>query len=111
MQPDAEAAQLFSRFKVDDLPRISDPEQKLYAAFELKRGGLTQVAGPGVWLPGLKSLLSGFAPGVPQGDVFQMPGTFLIHNGKILRAYRHETSADRPDYCELAQTPDSAPDA
>jgi hypothetical protein len=31
MQPDAEAAQLFSRFKVDDLPRISDPEQKLYA--------------------------------------------------------------------------------
>jgi hypothetical protein len=40
-----------------------------------------------------------------------MPGTFLIHNGKILRAYRHETSADRPDYCELAQTPDSAPDA
>lgn len=102
MQSDADAAKFFAQYGLDDLPRISDPEQKLYAAFELKRGSLTQVAGPGVWLPGLKSLLSGYLPGIPQGDVLQMPGAFLIHNGRILRAFRHETSADRPDYCELA---------
>jgi hypothetical protein len=31
-----------------------------------------------------------------------MPGAFLVLNGKIVREYRHETAASRPDYCKLA---------
>jgi hypothetical protein len=27
-----------------------------------------------------------------------MPGLFLIRNGKIVRTFRYETAADRPDY-------------
>jgi AhpC/TSA antioxidant enzyme len=104
MQSDAEARLLFARYGLDDLPRISDPERKLYEAFELSRGSLAQVAGPRVWWRGLVSLLKGHTPGVPQGDVFQMPGVFLVSNGRIERAYRHTTSADRPDYCELARS-------
>ena len=36
------------------------------------------------------------------GDGFQMPGVFLLRNGRIEKAFRHQTAADRPDYCELA---------
>lgn len=102
MTSDAAAEKLFAAYGLQDVPRISDPEQRLYAAFGLSRGGLLQVAGPSVWLPGLKSLLSGNVPGIPSGDVRQMPGAFLLQNGRILRAFRPANSAERPDYCALA---------
>jgi hypothetical protein len=31
-----------------------------------------------------------------------MPGAFLIHDARVLRAFRHQDAADRPDYCTLA---------
>lgn len=105
MQSDAEAARLFARYGLDDAGRISDPERKLYQAFQLPRGTLAQVAGPGVWGAGLKSLLSGHAPGIPSADVWQLPGAFLIKDGKIVRGFRAATSADRPDYAELVACP------
>ena len=101
MDTEANAAKLFASYGLDDVPRIADPEQKLYAAFDLARGSAWQVMGPANWWRGLWATLgNGF--GVPVGDVFQMPGAFLVHNGKVLRAFRHEASADRPDYVELA---------
>jgi peroxiredoxin len=103
MEADAAAATLFAGYGLEDLPRISDPERRLYHAVGLARGSMSQVAGPDVWLPGLASLLTGHLPGIPTSDVFQMPGAFLIQNGKILRAYRNKTSAERPDYCALAR--------
>jgi AhpC/TSA antioxidant enzyme len=109
MQSDREADELFATYGLSDVPRISDPERRLYEAFELKRGNLAQVAGPSVWGAGLKSLLGGHLPGVPKGDVLQMPGAFLVHNGQIVRAFRHATSADEPDYCALAKPVRSTP--
>jgi hypothetical protein len=105
MQSDAQAARQFARYGLEDIPRISDPERRLYAAFSLKRGSPAQVLGPAVWLRGLKSLLGGHLPGVPSGDVLQMPGAFLVYQGRVLRAFRHESTAERPDYSELAQCP------
>lgn len=102
MQTDADAAELFGKYGLADVPRISDPERHLYEAFELQRGSLMQVAGPAVWLKGFVSLLTGSLPGIPNADVFQLPGTFLVHNGQVVRASRNQNSADRPDYCELA---------
>jgi peroxiredoxin len=102
METEANAAALFARYGLGDLPRIADPARRLYRAFELVRGGVMQVVGPAVWLPGLKALIDGHFPGVPSGHLSQLPGAFLIHNGQIVRAFRGQTSADRPDYCDLA---------
>lgn len=104
MQTDADAEALFSQYGLAEVLRISDPNQRLYRAFDLKRGSLLQVAGPSVWLSGLTTLLAGHLPGIPAADVFQLPGTFLVHDGKIVRAFRSETSAAKPDYCELAKS-------
>jgi hypothetical protein len=31
-----------------------------------------------------------------------MPGTFLLQNGEILKAFRHKLVSDRPDYVKMA---------
>jgi peroxiredoxin len=103
MQPDADAAALFAKYRLDDVPRISDPERLLYRTFDLARGSLWQVSGPAVWWRGFEAAVlkrQGF--GTPTGDVFQMPGAFLLHHGHILRAFRPANSAKRPDYEALA---------
>lgn len=102
MLPDAAAAAFFARYGLDDLPRISDPDRTVYAAFELRRGGLMQVMGPRVWWRGLTAMLNRHGVGRPVGDVFQLPGAFLVHRGEIVKAFRPATSAGQPDYVELA---------
>lgn len=103
MQTDDEARELFSRYGLADILRISDPQQTLYQAFEVVRGSLWQVAGPGMWWRAVGSLMKGHLIGVPKADVFQLPGAFLIHNGQIVNAFRGKNSSDRPDYTQLAQ--------
>lgn len=102
MGTEEEGQALTARFGLADLPRISDPDRRLYQEFELSRGSVSQVAGPRVWLRGLKAILTGNLVGTPKGDVLQLPGAFLLSDGKIVKAFRHATSADRPDYCQLA---------
>jgi hypothetical protein len=36
-----------------------------------------------------------------EGDATQMPGVFLLHRGEILKAFKHKTAADRPDYLDM----------
>ena len=46
---------------------------------------------------------NGHGVGMLAGDGLQMPGVFVLHHGQVLREFRHESAADRPDYLELAQ--------
>jgi len=100
MSTDDQAKVLASLYNLDDVPRFSDPEQRLYKAFGLTRGSLLSVVGPQVWLRGFGAMVK-HGIGVPQGDVFQMPGAFLVHNGEIVRAFRHANSAQVPDFDAL----------
>jgi hypothetical protein len=83
---------------------VEDPEKTLYDAFELRRGSFMQLFGPRVFLRGIAATLRGHLVGRPEGDPFQMPGAFLVEDGRIVRSYRHEHAGSRPDYCELATT-------
>jgi peroxiredoxin len=99
MGDEQQGTELFSRYGLSDVPRVSDPEAKLYKAFRLKRGRLRQVMGPRVWVRGFESFIkNGHPVGFPIGDTLQMPGVFLIQGGHILRSYFHQTSADRVNY-------------
>lgn len=104
MGDDAAAHQLFSRYSLDDVPRFSDPHRLLYAAFDLQLGTLRQLFGPRVWWRGVAASLRGHSVGRLIGNGFQMPGVFLLHRGRVVRAFRHQTAADRPNYCTLART-------
>lgn len=81
---------------------VADPDRLLYRALELGRGSFLQLFGPRVWFAGALAVLRGHGIGKLEGDGFQMPGAFVIHRGRVVRAYRHATAADRPDLKELA---------
>lgn len=36
----------------------------------------------------------------------QVPGAFLLHEGRVLRSHRHEDIAQRPDYAAMALLPE-----
>lgn len=81
---------------------VSDPQRDVYRALELGRGSFLQLFGPAVWWRGLVATLRGHRIGRLEGDGFQMPGAFVLHEGRVIRAYRHKTAADRPDLAEFA---------
>ena len=100
---DEAAAAFFKPYGLDDVPRIADPELALFGVFDLRREKVRNMFRPTVWWRGMQSALfhrHGF--GRIKGDVRQMPGVFLLDQGKITAAFRHDLPSDRPDYAGLA---------
>lgn len=81
---------------------VSDPERVAYRAFELGRGRFGQLFGPRVWWRGFVATLGGHLVGRLDGDGFQMPGAFVVEDGRVVRAYRHRDAAERADYGAFA---------
>lgn len=78
-------------------PIICDPEKKLYRIYGLGRSSFSRMVSPAVLLKGLKALSRGHTPSVPQGDVMQLPGVFLIDTaGKIRYAHYSKDPSDNP---------------
>jgi peroxiredoxin len=78
-------------------PVICDPKKELYRQFGLGRGSVGSLASPTVLLRGMRTLSQGFAPGIPKGDIMQMPGVFLIDkDGNITYSYYSKNASDHP---------------
>jgi peroxiredoxin len=92
----------FKPYGMLDVPRFSDPDGRLYESFGLVRAELRQYLNAESIFRMLGALLRGHFIGFPAGDIERMPGTFLINQGKIQKAFRHKLVSDRPDYLALA---------
>lgn len=102
MSPAAEAKAFLAGYGLGDVDVASDPDRTLYRAMELRRGSLGQLFGPRVWLRGVVAgVLGGHFVGGLKGDGLQMPGAFVIRDGRVAAAFRHRDAADRPDYCAM----------
>jgi hypothetical protein len=104
MGNEEQAQKFFSKFGLNDEQRVSDPGRELYRAFSLQRGTVTQLFGWKVWKRELRErvmLTNGIGKII--GDSFQLPGVFLIQRSEILKAFRHESIADKVDYVTLAK--------
>jgi peroxiredoxin len=99
---DDELRPLLARYGLERIDRVSDPTKVVYRGLEVPRGSFGQLFGPAVWGRGLAAVLQGHGIGALVGDGFQMPGAFLIRDGRVIAAYRHRHAADRPDYGGLA---------
>ena len=95
----------FDYYHLSDVERISNPDATLYQLplFGLSRTNpylhffnLTVLKG---WLRGA---LFKYGIGMIKEDAYQMPGVFFFEGRKIVRAFRHRTIADEPDYLKLA---------
>ncbi len=73
---------------------LADSQQEGYRAFRCPRGRVLDIIGPVMWWRAIKSL-SRHGLGRPQGDVTQLPGSFVIDRGGTIRfAHRSQHSAD-----------------
>ena len=105
MRPPDEAAAFFATYGLESVGHISDPAAVLYRSFGLRRGTLWQLFGPRVAWRGLMATNAGHKVGRLRGDGFQMPGVFLVRDGRFIREFRHRDAAERPNYTELAACP------
>jgi peroxiredoxin len=111
MMDEEQAVPFIARYGLSDLPRISDPGCRLYAALELRRTKILQLFGSAVWWRGfMAGIVQGHGASRPQPgeDWKQMPGVFLLKDGQVVFSFRHETASDRPDYLSLAGCFDTA---
>ncbi|TWU45134.1 AhpC/TSA family protein [Novipirellula aureliae] len=100
----AETHKYFTSYSLGDVDRISDPTRKLYRSYHLRRGAVRELLGPSVWWRGFwVAIVNRHGVGKLGGDGFQMPGAFVIFGDKIVKSFRHQTAAERPDYCELVR--------
>ena len=103
MGTESQGLDLVRDYGLAEVPVVSDPERKLYREMGLQRGTLGQLLGWGVWWRGfVAAMIQRHGVGRLVGDGFQMPGVFLIVDGKIVASYLHKTAADRPDYLQIA---------
>lgn len=103
-QGDPDQAQaLCDRFDVP-FPCLADPSRSGYKAFELKRGSALAVFGPAALLRGIQAARKGHRIEKTVGDVFQMPGTFIISGDGVVR-YAHYARhvGDHPKTGELVE--------
>jgi peroxiredoxin len=82
---------------------LTSPDRSAHRAYGLRRGTLNQVAGPRVWLPWIRNLVTGHPQGrFGQGDAAQLPGTFVVDTAGVVRyAHRGHRSDDNPPNREV----------
>ena len=80
---------------------IADLPKKFYSAFKLKRGTISQLFGHKVWMRGTEAMLKGNFVGLPVGDLWTMPGMFLVENNNIVWQHEFEHIGDHPDLSNL----------
>jgi len=109
MTDDASFRAFAESYSLGDTPLVADPERRLYRALGLGEASLWQMLDPRVWWRGFQAaILRRHGFGGAQGNVAQMPGVFLIRDGRVVAGHIHRSPADRPDYLELCQLPGPA---
>ena len=97
-----ELNKLLTKYDLSGLDLISDPDQRLYDVFGLKRGTFGQLLGWKVlWRGVFGGVMLRHGIGLARADASQLPGAFMIERCAIVRRFRHGSAADRPDYVSL----------
>jgi hypothetical protein len=82
---------------------VSDPELRVYAAFGVERGKLLRMFGPGVWAAKRRAEAKGLANGERSGDMFMMPGAFLVEGARVLWRHEYRHAGDHPDFARIPE--------
>jgi peroxiredoxin len=84
------------RFDVP-FPMIADPDKRLFEAFRLKQASAGALLSAKMVFRGVTAMAKGHGIGVPQGDVRQLPGVFIIDTaGRILFSHHAAGPSDHP---------------
>lgn len=105
----AQGVQLLQQHGLADIDQVSDADRRVYRGLELRFGTLSELAGPQViWRALFEGSLFRYGFGSMIGNGLQLPGAFVVRDGRIIKAFRARSAAERPDYAQLACTPNDA---
>lgn len=77
---------------------IADPALRLYEAFGVERMAWLDMLRPGLWAAERRARGKGFEQGERSGDIWRMPGVFLVQGARILWAHEFRHAGDLPDF-------------
>ncbi len=77
---------------------IADEALVFYEAFGVNRGSFLQMLGPGVWNAKRRARRKGHENGDLNGDIWRLPGVFLVRGERILWHHDFRHAADHPDF-------------
>ncbi|MEO1237094.1 MAG: peroxiredoxin-like family protein [Planctomycetota bacterium] len=92
---------ILDAFGLDSVRQVSDPDRRLYRGLGLPRGTFQQLFGLRSFVAAARAVRHGV--GRPEGDGFQMPGTFLLRDGRVVKAHEHVHAGDRVNLCCFAE--------
>lgn len=99
----SQGEEMLVRYGCEGVDQVSDPERQVYRALELRFGTLSELFGVRAFWRALgEGTIFRFGFGRMTGNPLQLAGTFVIRNGQIVKAFRHQSSGDRPNYVEFA---------
>lgn len=101
-QAGATEARAFVRRYWPEARVVSDPEARLYAAFGVGRSVLKPFA-PGVFKARSRATGKGIEGGSLDGDIFRLPGAFLVRGAEIHWRHEFRHSADHPDFAQVGR--------
>jgi len=83
---------------------VADSERVFFDALGVGRASLGQLLGPRVWIAAIKAMAAGFRQGKATGDVHQMPGMFLVRDGRVAWMHAYAHAGDRPDLSAIPRS-------
>ncbi|MFK8138751.1 MAG: AhpC/TSA family protein [Bdellovibrionales bacterium] len=102
MGDDADSVFLQENYNLEKVQFISDPTRMFYQAFGARRGRLSELFGPTVWLRGFwAGVVKRHGIGMLKGDGFQLGGVYLIQNRKIDPIHIPKNAADIGNWPDL----------
>ncbi|MBI4853456.1 MAG: AhpC/TSA family protein [Acidobacteria bacterium] len=82
---------------------VSDKEHIFYQSFGLKQATLSTMLTPIAWVRVAQTALKGNFVGKFVGDIWMMPGIFLIKNENIIWQHDFQHAGDHPDFAKIPQ--------
>ncbi|BDS09426.1 SelL-related redox protein [Aureispira anguillae] len=95
--------QYLKDYGLEQEEHISDPDMSLYEYFGLQKGSFRELYGLKIWWRAM-GLNYGSETRQPLGNMKQMPGIFVIKDGKIISSFVHKSAADKPDYLKIVSS-------
>ncbi len=96
------ADQILELYELSDIRHISDPNQEVYRHFGLSKASAFHLIHPvNMWRTFYYGVLRGHFFGKAVSDPSQMPGLFLMSQGRIIKAHKYRLVSDQPSFLEF----------
>ena len=89
-------------FNLNSVEFISDPDRHIYKAFDARKGSLTELFGPKIWVRGfIAGVMKGHGIGMLDGDGFQLGGSYILHKRNLTPLHIPNDASDIENWEEL----------